>query len=592
MGPRYRAKIKFIGRTRFHTAVIVSGEDKSGTRSKDRKAKKKNSRINNTSANDKSHSDKRGSKDSSSAATKSTPSSSANPPVEPSGKHLGGKEIRDPGAESSATSKSLQEFMSRILHGDHGAKAYQAYTNSLPPQLGSGPDPGMMRILSPASHNNDTISCTIFDAQGNVAAVQRKFGKAEFLSENHLFPRDLRKIDSSNVDVAPIIAVRSDCILINLLHIKALIKSDEVMIFDTGGPGYGEKLSLFMYDLESKLKTRTVHTPANVPGERSSINAQSYVTASQPYEFRALECILVNVVAVLEGELQHHSKVCRGILDQLDQEIDRAKLRDLLIHSKSLTTFCQKALLIRNALDELLDNDDDLEAMYLTENKRWKELIAHECGNKYAAGADDNKSKNVKQSESQTGDSSHKKPLVVSNENEVDTGEIEMLLEAYYKQSDEVVQQAETLINDIKSTEEVVNIILDANRNSLMVYELKVSIYTLGFTVATLIPAFYGMNLYNAIEDSTVAFALTVTCSCLAGVAMIVYAFRKLRLVRKMSTVSRRKMDKFDRRIRASAHRRIMLSMRRSAVNSKTMRVKKERHAVVWKWLLGDDHKS
>ncbi|QPG74171.1 hypothetical protein FOA43_001495 [Brettanomyces nanus] len=407
---------------------------------------------------------------------------------------------------------------------------------------------------------------------GNVAAVQKKFSKAEFLGENKLFPRDLRKIDSSNIDVAPIIAVREDCILINMLHIKALIKDNEVMIFDTSNPEYASKLSLFMYDLGSKLRTKVVH------GNNLENPAAFYASnPNQPYEFRALECILVNVMAVLEGELQHHSKVCTGILAQLDKEIDRAKLRDLLVHSKSLTTFYQKSLLIRNALDELLDNDDDLESLYLTENKHWMSGFTSK-GQSHSNKASDTDGQSVK------------KPLIASEEQEVDTGEVEMLLEAYYKQCDEIVQQAETLINNIKSTEEIVNIILDANRNSLMVYELKISIYTLGFTVATLLPAFYGMNLKNYTEESTLAFVAVVALSCLAGMTIIVYAFRKLRLVQKMSTVSPIRMNKLDQRIKIKL-KRLMMNRNAATYNSK-MRAKKEQQDVVWRWLVGDKYRG
>lgn len=52
--------------------------------------------------------------------------------------------------------------------------------------------------------------------------------------------------------------------------------------------------------------------------------------------------------------------------------------------------------------------------------------------------------------------------------------EIELLLESYLKQTDEIVQSVNNLVSNIKNTEEIVNIVLDANRNSLMLMELKV----------------------------------------------------------------------------------------------------------------------
>ncbi|KAG7862771.1 hypothetical protein KL939_000090 [Ogataea angusta] len=406
----------------------------------------------------------------------------------------------------------------------------------------------LAKVLRTIQPDSSDVSCTIFDASGNVVAVSKSFPKAKFLHENGLFPRDLRKIDSSNVDVAPIIAVRSNCILINLLHIKALVKADSVLVFDTANSEAASKLSLFMYDLEAKLKVKTVHGTTNV---------------NQSYEFRALESILINVMAVLETELQQHLKVCTKILNHLDTEIDREKLRDLLVNSKKLTTFYQKSLLIKNVLDELLDNDDDLESMYLSERSVYGGPFRQEELRIDGNGSKDHESVNMSM-------------------DELDTGEIEMLLESYYKQCDEIVQQAETLINDIKSTEEIVNIILDANRNSLMVFELKISIYTMGATVATLAPALYGMNLKNYLEESEFAFGAVVFFSVVAGAAMVVNSFRHLKNVQKMNITTTEQTKKLDDKIRGQLFARFRKQKARSTPEQKDL---------IWKWLTNGSPK-
>ncbi|KAG7813817.1 hypothetical protein KL921_000091 [Ogataea angusta] len=406
----------------------------------------------------------------------------------------------------------------------------------------------LAKVLRTIQPDSSDVSCTIFDASGNVVAVSKSFPKAKFLHENGLFPRDLRKIDSSNVDVAPIIAVRSNCILINLLHIKALVKADSVLVFDTANSEAASKLSLFMYDLEAKLKVKTVHGTTNV---------------NQSYEFRALESILINVMAVLETELQQHLRVCTKILNHLDTEIDREKLRDLLVNSKKLTTFYQKSLLIKNVLDELLDNDDDLESMYLSERSVYGGPFRQEELRIDGNGSKDHESVNMSM-------------------DELDTGEIEMLLESYYKQCDEIVQQAETLINDIKSTEEIVNIILDANRNSLMVFELKISIYTMGATVATLAPALYGMNLKNYLEESEFAFGAVVFFSVVAGAAMVVNSFRHLKNVQKMNITTTEQTKKLDDKIRGQLFARFRKQKARSTPEQKDL---------IWKWLTNGSPK-
>lgn len=334
--------------------------------------------------------------------------------------------------------------------------------------------------------NDSVVSYTVINQKGDVTTVSKKIPKWTFLRDHGLYPRDLRRIDSTTVDVVPSIVMKSSCILINLLHIKAMIQRDKVYVFDSSQAESATKLGVLMYDLESKL----------------SQSVGNHL-ASQYYEHRVLESILIHIMVCLETEYKQHYSICGMILNDLEDEIDRDKLQDLLIKSKNLTSFYQKASLIRDVLDELLESDDDLAGMYLTEKKF---------------------------------------------END-DFADLEMLLETYYKQCDEYVQQSESLIQDIKSTEEIVNIILDANRNSLMLFELKVTIYTLGFTVATIIPAFYGMNLKNFIEESVWGFACVCIFSVASAIAVTTSNFRALRGVTKLTMMSNHPISPVSRNI-------------------------------------------
>ena len=206
-------------------------------------------------------------------------------------------------------------------------------------------------------------------------------------------PRDLRKIDSS---LLPNILIRPTAILINLLHIRALIKHNRVLVFDAYGTTDSKSQSVFMYDLDSKLRQK-----------------ESAVTGNLAYEFRALEAVLISVTLSLEKEFEGVSEPVMRVLMELEEDIDRDKLRYLLVYSKKLGTFEQKARLVRDALSELLDADDDLSSMYLSEK---------------AAG---------------------------QTREEDDHTEVEMLLESYHKVADEIVQAAENLVSSIRNTEEM-----------------------------------------------------------------------------------------------------------------------------------------
>lgn len=319
------------------------------------------------------------------------------------------------------------------------------------------------------------LRCTEFDANGSVTLVSGEFKKSELIAKYGLLPRDLRKLDSS---VLPHILIRPSAILINLLHLRVLIQSDRVLVFDAYGSTDSYTQSLFMYDLEGKLRQKA-----------DPRNGSTYL----PYEFRALEAVLISVTSGLEAEFALVREPVTHILAELEEDIDRDKLRHLLIHSKKLGTFEQKARLVRDAIDDLLEADDDLSAMYLTERK--------------ATG----------------------KPRP-----EDDHQEVEMLLESYHKICDEIVEISGNLINNIRNTEEVVKAILDANRNQLMLLEIKFSVGTLGLAGGTLIAGLYGMNLNNFIEETHWGFgSVTAVCFVLSGV-ICMYGMRKLRKVQKV----------------------------------------------------------
>lgn len=169
-----------------------------------------------------------------------------------------------------------------------------------------------------------------------------------------------------------------------------------MLLFDIYGSKTSYPQSAFMYDLQGKLQQRN---PPGSPG--------------LPYEFRALEAVLTSVTSEMEADFEAVREPVMHILSELEDDIDRQRLRGLLILSKRISTFEQKAKLVRDAIDDLLEAEDDLGEMYLTEKKQ-----------KSTRAADDHT-------------------------------EVEMLLESYHKIADEIVQEAGNLVSGIRNTEEM-----------------------------------------------------------------------------------------------------------------------------------------
>ncbi|KAK5004511.1 magnesium ion transporter, partial [Elasticomyces elasticus] len=79
-----------------------------------------------------------------------------------------------------------------------------------------------------------------------------------------------------------------------------------------------------------------------------------------------------------------------------------------------------------------------------------------------------------------------------------------------------------------------VKAILDANRNSLMLLDLKFTIGTLGIAAGTFVAALYGMNLKNFIEESDLGFPLVSLACGVFTVIAVIYGLRKLRKVQRL----------------------------------------------------------
>jgi magnesium transporter len=80
-----------------------------------------------------------------------------------------------------------------------------------------------------------------------------------------------------------------------------------------------------------------------------------------------------------------------------------------------------------------------------------------------------------------------------------------------------------------------VKAILDANRNSLMLLDLKFSIGTLGIGSGAFIAALYGMNLKNFIEESDFGFWGVTGWSIVFSAIVCSYGLVKLRKVQRLS---------------------------------------------------------
>ncbi|KAH8817662.1 Mg2+ transporter protein cora-like protein [Flagelloscypha sp. PMI_526] len=315
------------------------------------------------------------------------------------------------------------------------------------------------------------LRCTILDAEGHVKTVSGQFVRSDLSCEHKLHARDLRKIDSRVPNLVPTILAREEGFLVNMLHVRALVKADTVILFDTYGSVDSRLHSMFLYHLEHNLKAKTL---------------------GLPYEFRALESILLSVLSALEAELVFIRKLVGGLLAELDDDIDHDRFKRLLHYSRKLSTFQNRAKLVQDALEEVLQQDEDLTAMYLSDKKNG---VVRESS---------------------------------------DHQELEILLESFEKQVEEIVNEAENMQTNVQSTQEIVELILDSNRNQLLALDLKISMATFGVGTGAMVAGVFGMNLTSHLESHPQAFFVATGGIALASIVVVLASFKKLAKIRKV----------------------------------------------------------
>ncbi|KAH3902181.1 related to Mitochondrial inner membrane magnesium transporter LPE10 [Saccharomycodes ludwigii] len=380
------------------------------------------------------------------------------------------------------------------------------------------------------------LRCTIFNERGEIEEFNTEFSKDELCSQHHLYPRDLRKLNSrtstetsSNINTSitaeshttstsynisnkligdmlvPSCIVRDDSILLNILDISCLIKSNMVILFeqkDYKNPNIKEydlyKHSNLINELSIKLRsTNTSTNNINNATKKAGTNSnkasdsqeQQMLYTTLPYEFRALEAIFTQCIKNLARDMNILLQSSSSILNDLEYSINRIKLQKLLMQNKVLFAFYKKSILCRDMIDDLLDQDDLLSEMYLTVARK---------------ATDDHE-------------------------------EIEMLLENYYSHVDEVVQTVENSLNSIKTTEEIINIILDSNRNQLMLLGLRFTIGLLSLGGGLFVASLYGMNLENFIEHTDLGFYSVCTVAIIIISFLFVFSIKSLNSLEKIT---------------------------------------------------------
>ncbi|KAI4319057.1 hypothetical protein MLD38_032705 [Melastoma candidum] len=358
--------------------------------------------------------------------------------------------------------------------------------------------------------------------------------KHSIMRRTGLPARDLRVLDPILSYPSSILG-RERAIVVNLEHIKAIITASEVLMVNTNSP----LVFQFVQDLQRRISSsreaehREMEDDDRARGGMTSLETDGPVQYKDsggrsrnsgavggcgsrkvlPFEFGALECCLESAGRCLESETHTLEEEAYPVLDELTSKISTLNLERARQIKSRLIAISGRVQKVRDELEHLLDDDNDMAEMYLTEK-----LLNRSLDMSSSKEGEERPGEQSEDEESKFDTFAGSKP---------DVEELEMLLEAYFAQIDGILQKLSHLNEYVNDTEDCINIMLDNKQNQLLQMGVVLSCANMIINAGIVIVGLFGMNIHISLFDSTsyTKFFATVWGTVGGCIALFVVAF-------------------------------------------------------------------
>ncbi|PWA84524.1 mg2+ transporter protein, CorA-like/Zinc transport protein ZntB [Artemisia annua] len=326
------------------------------------------------------------------------------------------------------------------------------------------------------------------DHNGNSTVLD--LDKYGIMKRVEIHARDLRILDPL-LSYPSAILGREKAIVLNLEHIKAIITSEEVLLRDP----LDDNVIPIVEELQRRLPPVNVYTGQGDDEEGTGVQTDAQTNESNefPFEFRALEVALEGICSFLDARTRELETAAYPALDELTSMISSRNLDRVRKLKSAMTRLTNRVLKVRDELEQLLDDDDDMADLYLSRKLSFASSPSSDGANLTWSPA----SPTI---ESKISRASRATPFSIHGENDVE--ELEMLLEAYFMQIEATSNKLTTLREYIDDTEDYINIQLDNHRNQLIQLELFLLSGTVSLSVYSLVAAIFGMNIPHPWNDN------------------------------------------------------------------------------------------
>ncbi|TYH33335.1 hypothetical protein ES332_D13G052300v1 [Gossypium tomentosum] len=374
-------------------------------------------------------------------------------------------------------------------------------------------------------------------------------GKHSIMRRTGLPGRDLRILDPL-LSYPSTVLGRERAIVINLEHIKAIITAQEVLLLNSKDPSVtpfvdelqrrillhyqANQSKVFFFFFFFKFREGTIDdtnciirtTSQNLLPKNSQLQSLSEEgrgeekqgletqegTKTLPFEFVALEACLEAACGCLESETRTLEQEAHPALDRLTSKISTLNLERVRQIKSRLVAITGRVQKVRDELENLLDDDDDMAEMYLTE----KQLVENSSTTpgeeslttSYEGDVQDPDKPHDHSFGATIGGDTHGIHASSCHSligKPVNVEELEMLLEAYFVQVDGTLNKLSTLREYVDDTEDYINIMLDDKQNHLLQMGVMLSTANLVIGAFIVVAGLFGMNIHIDLFDENKA---------------------------------------------------------------------------------------
>ncbi|KAF3322893.1 Magnesium transporter MRS2-I [Carex littledalei] len=343
-------------------------------------------------------------------------------------------------------------------------------------------------------------SWILFDSKGEDTILD--VDKYAIMQRVEIHARDLRILDPL-LSYPSTILGRERAIVLNLEHFFViffifLCFLAKVLLRDPTE----ENVVPVVEELRRRLPLSAAQNEADAPDEHES-----------PFEFRALEVALEAICSFLDARTTELETAAYPALDELTSQISSRNLDRVRKLKSAMTRLTGRVQKVRDELEQLLDDDDDMGDLYLSRKMVTSPISGYGAPN-WVPASPTIASKISRASRASAA-------TIHGNENDVE--ELEMLLEAYFMQIDGTLNKLTTLREYIDDTEDYINIQLDNHRNQLIQLELFLSAGTVCISLYSLVAGIFGMNIpYTWNDGYSWVFKWVVSGSGLISIIMFI----------------------------------------------------------------------